>query len=523
MTDKTGTLTQNVMELKGICIGNTIFGGRFVNADGMHQFESYQNTAHRYDNGDFHTVFDADLLGHMRCKYSALPTAIKPMKSLASEKDGETPLPSVLMCKGMRKMNDFNQRMREISLSDHELEINFNENPVIPTNLDITKSQINLQSWEYSINQRVSKLNSFLRCACLAHECIIDKDQEGKESYQSPSPDEIAICTKLKEIGAEFKGLADGIARFNFFGKESKVLQRFIFEFDSDRKRQSVIVREQDGDYVLYTKGADTSIIPFADPNLNTPEYLRDINKSLLSFSSLGYRTLVFARRIFTISEFEELEADYRSALTSTDRSLAMHELAKKYESNLEVLGATAVEDKLQDNVKETITRLIEADIKVWMITGDKRETAENIGMMSGIVTQKMAVFYLKEITKSNAFDKIREVDEKMSKMMKERKVSIIFDMRELGRTSLTLDFVFTNPVKYEPENTALANLLTKADSVVCARSTPKQKAKIVQFVKQKGKVTLAIGDGANDVTMIGVVSNFNFLGSRYWSWAIWL
>lgn len=113
-----------------------------------------------------------------------------------------------------------------------------------------------------------------------------------------------------------------------------------------------------------------------------------------------------------------------------------MDELAVELEKDLTLLGATAVEDALQVNVKETITRLLQADIKVWMITGDKRETAENIGLMAGIITHDMKTFYIKDINKNNFRNKASALREKVSNYRKfgEKQIAIVFDMRQVGK-----------------------------------------------------------------------------------------
>ena len=113
-----------------------------------------------------------------------------------------------------------------------------------------------------------------------------------------------------------------------------------------------------------------------------------------------------------------------------------MKDLAIDIEKDLTLLGATAVEDALQLRVKETITRLLQADIKVWMITGDKLETAENIGLMAGIVTHEMKTFYIKDVNKDNFFTKGRKLRERVSNYCKlgEKQIAIVFDMRLVGK-----------------------------------------------------------------------------------------
>lgn len=123
----------------------------------------------------------------------------------------------------------------------------------------------------------------------------------------------------------------------------------------------------------------------------------------LTKFSLIGYRTLVFATRYFTKEEYDELEAKYNKAMNSGDRDAGLKKLANEVEKDLTLLGATAVEDSLQLKVKDAVSRLLEADIKVWMITGDKLETAENIGLMAGIVNHDMQIFYISNVDKGES------------------------------------------------------------------------------------------------------------------------
>lgn len=157
------------------------------------------------------------------------------------------------------------------------------------------------------------------------------------------------------------------------------------------------------------------------------------IEKNLEEFSLLGYRTLVFGTRYLSNQEFEEIEKKYQEAANSGERGKELTKLAMEVEDNLTLLGMTAVEDSLQKRVKETITRLLEADIKVWMITGDKLETAENIGIMAGIVTHQMEVFHLKNVTKENFMQVAQKLTEKINKAKKGVKRAIVFDMRSVG------------------------------------------------------------------------------------------
>jgi phospholipid-transporting ATPase len=168
----------------------------------------------------------------------------------------------------------------------------------------------------------------------------------------------------------------------------------------------------------LLVKGADSSILPYLNSEFHHP-YLPETQSYLTKFSLLGYRTLVFGERYFTKEQYEDIDRRYRQAIVSENKKQMMKDLAIDIEKDLTLLGATAVEDALQLRVKETITRLLQADIKVWMITGDKLETAENIGLMAGIVTHEMKTFYIKDVNKDNFFTKGRKLRERVSNYCK--------------------------------------------------------------------------------------------------------
>ncbi len=127
----------------------------------------------------------------------------------------------------------------------------------------------------------------------------------------------------------------------------------------------------------------------------------------------------------------------------SEDRKKMMKDLGTEIEKELILLGATAVEDALQINVKDTITRLLQAEIKVWMITGDKLETAENIGLMAGIVTSGMKTFYIKDVDKDTFLEKGRTLRQRVVNyaLRGEKQIAIVFDMRSVGKF-LLIDWV---------------------------------------------------------------------------------
>ncbi|CAG8848540.1 7449_t:CDS:1, partial [Racocetra persica] len=165
--------------------------------------------------------------------------------------------------------------------------------------------------------------------------------------------------------------------RVNGTDYEYEVLS--ICEFNSTRKRMSTVVRDKDGKIKLYCKGADTVILerlsennPFVD---QTVQHLED-------YATEGLRTLCIAMREISDEEYRQWSTIYEKASTTlVNRQDELDKAAEMIEKNLFLLGATAIEDKLQEGVPETIHTLQQAGIKIWVLTGDRQETAINIGL----------------------------------------------------------------------------------------------------------------------------------------------
>ena len=150
-----------------------------------------------------------------------------------------------------------------------------------------------------------------------------------------------------------------------------------IIEFDSTRKRMSVIVRNQEGKIILFCKGADSIIEKRLVPG---QELLQKTQVFLEEYAKQGLRTLLVAKKQIDEDEYEEWEAKYKKASVSVNREKEINRVAELIEQDLILIGSTAIEDKLQVDVGKTIHDLKRAGIKVWVLTGDKVETAINIG-----------------------------------------------------------------------------------------------------------------------------------------------
>lgn len=165
-----------------------------------------------------------------------------------------------------------------------------------------------------------------------------------------------------------------------------------LHEFDSLRKRMSVVIKFPNNVVKVLVKGADTSLFSILKNEDSRDDNMRQATQSHLNeYSSEGLRTLVVASRNLMDKELEEWQSMYEDASTSlTDRALKLRQTAALIECNLTILGATGIEDKLQQGVPETIESLRQAGIKVWVLTGDKQETAISIGLSCKLLTGDM-------------------------------------------------------------------------------------------------------------------------------------
>ncbi|RMD41977.1 hypothetical protein DV735_g3195, partial [Chaetothyriales sp. CBS 134920] len=210
-------------------------------------------------------------------------------------------------------------------------------------------------------------------------------------------------------------------------------------------------------------------------------------------FATEGLRTLLYAYRFLSQTEYEEWRQVYAQATTSlTDRQAKIEAAGELIEARLELLGATAIEDKLQKGVPDAIDRFRRAAIKMWMLTGDKRETAINIGHSCRLIRDYSTLVVLDQ-EQGNLIERLPDAAASIMNQKTAHSVLVID-----GQTLTVIDA--------EPAAKALfTDLAVMADSVICCRASPSQKASLVRTIrlKVKGSVTLAIGDGANDIAMI--------------------
>uniref|UniRef100_A0A671R0G1 Phospholipid-transporting ATPase n=1 Tax=Sinocyclocheilus anshuiensis TaxID=1608454 RepID=A0A671R0G1_9TELE len=335
-----------------------------------------------------------------------------------------------------------------------------------------------------------SVIQEFMTMIAICHTAV-PECTDNKITYQAASPDEGALVRAAQNLGFVFSGRTPDCVIVESHGEEEKYELLHVLEFTSTRKRMSVIMRTPSGKIRLYCKGADTVIYE----RLTDSSRYKDITlKHLEQFATEGLRTLCFAVVDISESSYQQwLEVHHRASTSLQNRALKMEESYELIEKNLQLLGATAIEDKLQDKVPETIETLMKADIKIWILTGDKQETAINIGHSCKLLTKNMGLLVINEDT----LDATRETLSHHCSMLgdalhKENDFALIIDGK-------TLKYALTFGARQY-----FLDLALSCKAVICCRVSPLQKSEVVEMVKKQVKViTLAIGDGANDVGMI--------------------
>ncbi|XP_032568818.1 phospholipid-transporting ATPase ID isoform X3 [Chiroxiphia lanceolata] len=389
--------------------------------------------------------------------------------------------------------------------------VNFSFNPL---------ADPRFQFWDPSLLEAVKlgdpHVHEFFRLLSLCHTVMSEEKSEGELLYKAQSPDEGALVTAARNFGFVFRFRTPKTITVHELGQAITYQLLAILDFNNVRKRMSVIVRCPEGRIRLYCKGADTILL----------ERLHPVNHDLTSvtadhlneYAAEGLRTLVLAYKDLEESYYRDWSERLRWAGSASEaREDRLARLYDEVEHDMMLLGATAIEDKLQQGVPETIAILTLANIKIWVLTGDKQETAVNIGYSCKMLTDDMTeVFVVTGHTVLEVREELRKAREKM--MDASRSVGNGFSYEEkLSSSKLTsvleaiageyalvinghsLAHALEADMEVEFLETACA-----CKAVICCRVTPLQKAQVVELVKKyKKAVTLAIGDGANDVNMI--------------------
>jgi phospholipid-transporting ATPase len=353
-------------------------------------------------------------------------------------------------------------------------------------------------------NQRnKEQLRALLQAMAVCHTVIPERDEQNRTVYQASSPDEACLVRAARGLGMELKDRNDAGMTIVDGQEEHRWEILNVIEFTSNRKRMSIVVKDPVGRLMLLTKGADNVIFDrLRKDQTQTPLYAR--TRAILdAYAEDGLRTLVFAKLDLSQEVYKRWKRRFDTASTAiTDRVEKVEAAAEDIERDMELVGTTAIEDRLQDEVPQTIELLGKAGIKVWVLTGDKQETAINIGYACALLRPEMGLFKFDDCTQST----IRFA---LEKYLKDVEAAAVESGQEIGLVIEGAMLEWILPTKddadaNEYEADLFVSLAAKCKAVICCRVSPIQKAQIVQAVKQRvPNVTLAIGDGANDVSMI--------------------
>ncbi|KAF5933820.1 hypothetical protein HYC85_029991 [Camellia sinensis] len=329
---------------------------------------------------------------------------------------------------------------------------------------------------------RSDVIQKFFRLLAVCHTAIPEVDEEtGRISYEAESPDEAAFVIAARELG------------FEFFERSQTSISLHEIDPISGRKVESVI---------------------FERLAKNGGEFEEQTKEHINEYADAGLRTLVLAYRELDEDEYNEFNEAYTEAknLVSADREEIIETVAEKIEKDLILLGATAVEDKLQHGVPECIDKLAQAGIKIWVLTGDKMETAINIGFSCSLLREGMKQIIVnseapgfKALEKAGNESAIREASKaSVLNQIIEGKELLTASSESYDALALIIDGKSLTYALDDDVKDLFMDLAIGCASVICCRSSPKQKALVTRLVKVRtGKTTLAVGDGANDVGML--------------------
>ncbi|OBT97906.2 hypothetical protein VE01_03868 [Pseudogymnoascus verrucosus] len=454
-SDKTGTLTQNVMEFKKATINGHPYGEAYTEAQAGMQ------------------------------KRQGIDVAKEGERVRAEIEDARK-----RMLAGLRKLHN-NPYL-------HDDELTF-----------IAPDFVTDLAGESTREQQLA-CEKFMLALALCH-TVISETTPGdppRIEFKAQSPDEAALVATARDVGYTVLGNSmDGI-RLNVQGEERSYKILNTLEFNSTRKRMSAIIEMPDGKIVLFCKGADSMIYSRLKRG-EQPELRRETAEHLEMFAREGLRTLCIAERELDPAEYSRWNQEYEVAsFAITNREDKMEAVADSIERDLTLLGGTAIEDRLQEGVPDTIALLANAGIKLWVLTGDKVETAINIGFSCNLLNNDMELIVFKfedeqlstaeaELDKHLASFGITGSDEELKAAKKNHEPPAPTHAIVIDGDSLKL--VLDDQLRQK-----FLLLCKQCKSVLCCRVSPAQKAAVVSMVKLGlDVITLSIGDGANDVAMI--------------------
>jgi phospholipid-translocating ATPase len=325
------------------------------------------------------------------------------------------------------------------------------------------------------------KLQTAVEAIALCHN-VTPILEQGTVTYQAASPDEVALVQWTEQVGVKLAHRDLNSIQLQLNNGNTRGFQILhLFPFTSESKRMGIIIKDETTDEIsLIMKGADTVMAQMV-------QYNDWLEEECSNMAREGLRTLVVAKRTLSAEQLADFQKQYHQAsMTVTDRSEHMAAVVRRLENDLQLLCLTGVEDRLQDQVTTSLELLRNAGIKIWMLTGDKLETAICIAKSSGLFSKTDNVHVFGHVQDRT------EAHNELSQLRKKNDVALVMPGSAL---SVCLQY-------YEAE---VAELVCSCTAVVCCRCSPEQKAQIVNLLKRYRKPlrVAAIGDGGNDVSMI--------------------
>nr|UJH94547.1 Dnf1 [Starmerella bombicola] len=454
-SDKTGTLTQNVMEFKKCTVNGVAYGKAYTEAlAGLRKREGVN--------------IDAE----------AREMAVKIKKD------------KLAMIEGLQKLSNNPQRLDE--------EITFVSNAYVE-DLQGAHGKTQAEATHY-----------FMLCLALCNSVITEKGLTGRNDFKAQSPDEAALVSTARDMGFALLERTRRGLLLDVRGQQIEFPLLNILEFNSTRKRMSAIVKMPDtGKIFLICKGADSVIYSRLVPGAQE-ELRKTTAVHLEEFANEGLRTLCIAQREISQKEYSEFSRQYDIAAAEiVDREHKLEEVCSKIERDMVLLGGTAIEDRLQEGVPRTIQLLGDGGIKLWVLTGDKVETAINIGFSCNLLTNDMQLLTIK-VENNDKGSVPAQIDEFLFRNFG---MEGSFEELEAAKSDHSVPI---SPFAVIIDGDALKLALNpvirhkflllckQCRAVLCCRVSPAQKASVVRMVRTSlDVITLSIGDGANDVAMI--------------------
>eukprot|EP00027_Filamoeba_sp_ATCC50430_P018405 CAMPEP_0168578090 /NCGR_PEP_ID=MMETSP0413-20121227/21145_1 /TAXON_ID=136452 /ORGANISM="Filamoeba nolandi, Strain NC-AS-23-1" /LENGTH=1137 /DNA_ID=CAMNT_0008611909 /DNA_START=1 /DNA_END=3414 /DNA_ORIENTATION=+ len=347
--------------------------------------------------------------------------------------------------------------------------------------------------------EEADKIREFLTVLAVCN-TVVPEEKDGAILYQAESPDEKALVEAAAENQVILLERSNDDVQVSVWGHKETWQIMDVIEFTSARRRMSIVVKDPQGRILLLSKGADVTMFQLMADTKENKDLIDISNQHLQDFSKLGLRTLVVGYKEIPSKEYKAWHKKYHKAKTSIqDRDTKVEEAAQLMETNLNLVGCTAIDDKLQELVPETIDFLMQAGIQIWVLTGDKQETAINIAYSSKLVTPDMELLIIKGSDAASVGQHLQQALLKFESLFNEassgtsqgRKVAMAID-------GSILNYALDN------HTVSFLKLGSICRSVICSRVTPLQKALVVRCVKtHEKKISLSVGDGANDCSMI--------------------